>query len=104
MRPTALALASAALLVLLPAGATSAATNSCGRVHGGFETSIRANINCTAARRLVRRWHRQAVDQGRGPGSMSVGSYSCHSRGTDPEHVKVRCTYGSHVVRFFAGP
>lgn len=100
MRPMLLASLAFAAVALPAEGATS-----CGAVNGGFENTIKAtNITCKPARKLVRRWHRQAVTQGMGAGSQFVGSYSCRSRPTDAEHVKVTCTYGSHRVTFFAGP
>ena len=74
-------------------------------VNGGFENTIRAtDITCKSARKLVRRWHNKSVTQGQGGGTKYVGSYYCKSRNTDPEHVKVTCTYGTHRVTFFAGP
>jgi hypothetical protein len=93
----------AALALAVPASAPAA--TSCGAINGGFENTIRAtNIACKPARKLVRRWHNKAVTQSQGPGNKTVGSYTCRSRATDPEHVKVTCTYGTHKVTFFAGP
>ena len=88
----------------MPAG-SAGASERCRDTHGGFETNIRqTNINCVAARRLAKRWHHRVVDLARGPDSMYVGSYYCASRSFEPEHVRVKCTYGTHVVRFTAGP
>ena len=100
MRPTLLA-----ILAIAPFALPAEAATGCGAVNHGFEHTIRAsNITCTSARKLVRRWHTKAVTNGDGPGSKFVGSYSCRSRSTDPEHVKVTCTYRTHRVTFFAGP
>ena len=103
MRPILLAtLVASALLV--PASAPAA--SSCGAVNGGFENTIRAtNVSCASARKTVRKWHKKAVNQGNGPyGVRYVGSYQCHSRTTDPEHVKVNCAAGNKHISFFAGP
>jgi hypothetical protein len=103
MRPALLTLTAIALL--LPV-AGSAAASSCGAVNGGFENTIRAtNVSCGAAKKIVRRWHKKAVDEGKGPyGVKYVGTYACTSRTTDPEHVKVNCANGTKKISFFAGP
>ena len=102
MRPLIVSALVASALAL-PVAAPAA--SSCGAVNGGFENTIRAkNVSCSAARKLVKRWHNKAVTQSQGPGSKYVGSYWCLSRATDPEHVKVSCANGSHHVSFFAGP
>ena len=94
-----------ATLVVFALPLPAQAATGCGAVNGGFENTIRAtNITCQSARKLVRRWHRQAVTGGRGGVTQYVGSYYCRARETDPEHVKVTCTYGDHRVTFFAGP
>ena len=103
MRPTIIALLTGAA-VLLP-GATAPAANSCGTLNGGFENTITASgVSCTTAKALVRRWHKKAVTQSQGPGTKYVGSWYCVSHATDPEHVKVNCSYGTRKVRFYAGP
>jgi hypothetical protein len=92
--------------LLLAAGSAQASTNVCADVHGGFETDITAvGVSCPAARTIVRKWHRKAVNQGEGPGGTKyVGSYTCLSFAGDPEHVHVRCADGKKKIRFYAGP
>jgi hypothetical protein len=105
MRTISLAVLAGAAL-LLSAGSAQAATNVCADLHGGFETDITAvGISCPAARAVVRKWHRKAVDQGEGPGGTKyVGSFTCRSFAGDPEHVHVRCANGKKKIRFYAGP
>lgn len=104
MRTISIAFLAGAVLAI-GAGSTSAAS-SCGTVNGGFENTIKATgVSCTNARALVRRWHKKAVGEARGPyGVRYVGTYACHSYETDPEHVKVYCADHTKKISFFAGP
>jgi hypothetical protein len=100
MRPALLALVALGL-----AAPAAQAGTPCADLNGGFETDIYAvNISCPAALKVVRKWHRKAVNQGQGPGDKYVGSFYCRSFGTDPEHVQVRCSAGKRKIRFYAGP
>lgn len=100
MRPALIVLAA----LLLPAGAANAGT-PCADLNGGFETDIYAiGISCPAAHKVVRKWHRKAVDQGQGGGTKYVGDFYCLSFDGDPEHVQVRCADGRRKIRFYAGP
>ena len=100
MRSTLLVVAA---VLLLPASAQ--AGTPCADLNGGFETDIFAiGISCPAAHKVVRKWHRKAVDQGQGPGDKYVGDFFCRSFDEDPEHVNVRCADGKRKIRFYAGP
>lgn len=103
MRTTLITLLTGAALA---AGAVPASAGTpCADLHGGFETDIYAtNLSCPAALKVVRKWHRKAVNQGQGAGDKYVGDFACLSFDEGPEHVSVRCADGRRKIRFYAGP
>ncbi|MCW2967175.1 MAG: hypothetical protein JWM71_947, partial [Solirubrobacteraceae bacterium] len=107
MRPLTLALLAGAAILIPVAGSSATTTLSCGSVNQGFENTIVAiNVPCSTGKGAARAWHKKAVP-GRPYRKEKIGHFVCHSKKTDPEHVKVTCTNvrrPTHHVIFFAGP